>query len=241
MKSNRSIPYITTAQMVEVDRLMIEKYKIGLIQMMENAGRNLAELTIDKYLNSSYVNTVMILAGSGGNGGGALVCARHLHNRGVNVVACLTRDFSNEETVSAHQLRILQKLNIKIILPVMLDDQKDIDFLIDGVIGYNLKGKLSTQVTQIVDWANAQNSKILALDIPTGLESTTGNIYSKAIKADATMTLALPKTGMNNPSVKDYVGELYLADISVPLELYEEPSLNIKVSNIFENGQIIKL
>jgi len=82
MKLKSSIPFITTSQMIEVDRLMVEKYDIKLIQMMENAGRNLADLALEMFLNNSNDNTkvVVILAGTGGNGGGALVCARHLHN-----------------------------------------------------------------------------------------------------------------------------------------------------------------
>ena len=73
-KSKLQIPRITTAQMVEVDRLMIETYRIDLIQMMENAGRCLAILAVDQFLKKNIKQKkVIVLAGSGGNGGGALV------------------------------------------------------------------------------------------------------------------------------------------------------------------------
>jgi hypothetical protein len=77
------IGWLTEAQMIEVDRIMIEDLRIELIQMMENAGSNLAELVIELYAPES----VAVLAGSGGNGGGGLVAARHLSNRGVDVTA----------------------------------------------------------------------------------------------------------------------------------------------------------
>lgn len=79
----RKIPFLTTDQMREVDRAMIEDYGIQLIQMMENAGRNLAELARRRFLNSRPSGQkVIVLAGTGGNGGGGLVCARRLHNWG---------------------------------------------------------------------------------------------------------------------------------------------------------------
>ncbi|MEE8157916.1 MAG: NAD(P)H-hydrate epimerase, partial [Dehalococcoidia bacterium] len=80
------LPYLTTEQMREVDRLMIEEYGILLIQMMENAGRNLAHLARRRFLDGdSQGSRVLVLAGTGGNGGGGLVCARHLRNQGADV------------------------------------------------------------------------------------------------------------------------------------------------------------
>ena len=80
------LPFITTDQMREVDRAMVEDYGILLIQMMENAGRNLAHLARRRFLDSDCRGRrVVVLAGSGGNGGGGLVCARHLHNWGSTV------------------------------------------------------------------------------------------------------------------------------------------------------------
>ncbi len=72
------LPAITAEQMREVDRVMVDELDIQLLQMMENAGRNLADLAITRYHSS----TCTILVGPGGNGGGGLVAARHLHNRG---------------------------------------------------------------------------------------------------------------------------------------------------------------
>ncbi len=89
MKKN--IPYITTDQMREVDRAMIETFNIELVQMMENAGRNLAQLARKRFLNGDPGGkTITVLAGTGGNGGGGMVGARHLHNWGAIIKLILT-------------------------------------------------------------------------------------------------------------------------------------------------------
>ena len=82
-KYPHSVPYLTTEQMIEVDRAMMEDFKIELIQMMENAGRNLAHLARERFLEGDpRSRKVVVLAGTGGNGGGALVCARRLQTTG---------------------------------------------------------------------------------------------------------------------------------------------------------------
>ncbi|HEX9837777.1 MAG TPA: NAD(P)H-hydrate epimerase, partial [Anaerolineales bacterium] len=88
-----------------------------------------------------------------------------------------------------------------------------------------------------IRWANKQNTPILSLDTPSGLEATTGVAYEPTIRATTTMTLALPKQGLLNPEVKSHVGELYLADIGVPPELYL--TMGIKVSGLFDREELI--
>ncbi len=91
-KIDTKVPFITTEQMIEVDRVMIEDYHIDLVQMMENAGRNLAHLARQQFLDGYPQNkTIVVLAGRGGNGGGALVCARRLHNWGATVYVHLAK------------------------------------------------------------------------------------------------------------------------------------------------------
>lgn len=80
------VPSISTDQMIAVDRAMMDDYKTGLIQMMENAGRSLARLARARFMQGDPIaKNIVILAGSGGNGGGALVCARYFHNWGADV------------------------------------------------------------------------------------------------------------------------------------------------------------
>jgi len=219
-----NIPDLDTEQMIEVDRAMIEDYKIGLIQMMENAGRNLARLARLAFLEGDARNkNVVILAGSGGNGGGALVCARHLHNAGATVNVHLSKDPETFKGVPEHQLSVLQNMQV----PVSFTDDipsfsvsNQIDMIIDGLIGYSLSGAPRGRAAGLIDQANAHAAPVLSLDAPSGLDATTGHVHDPAIKADATMTLALVKRGLRQNA--PVVGDLYLADISVPPGLYSK-------------------
>ena len=238
------IPYLNTAQMVEVDRLMIEEYGIDLIQMMESAGRNLAHLARVRFLDGDpRGKRVVVAAGTGGNGGGALVCARRLSNWGADVRVVLTRPDENFAPVPAHQLAILRRMGMTV---VDAEDHaassgEQVDLIVDGIIGYSLSGTPRAAAAQLIRWADECGAPVLALDVPSGLDTTSGTVFDPAVRATATMTLALPKEGLRAPGAEDYVGELYLADISVPPSLYAEPSLGIEVGHLFAEGDIIRL
>ncbi len=233
-----SLPLLTTEQMIEVDRLMIEKYEIRLIQMMENAGRGLAILAKTKFLNNK--SKVAVLAGTGGNGGGALVCARRLISWGYKVDVFVSNP-NNMKDISGHQLAILKKMN------VLVHGAGDLcadryDLIIDGIIGYSLQGKPSGVVADMIRWSNEQETPVLSLDTPSGIDLTSGDIHDPVVRADATLTLALPKKGLYEKQVKPLRGMLYLADISVPPELYGQPTLGLEVvATIFQQGDIIRI
>lgn len=236
------IPYLTVEQMIEVDRLMTEDYKIELIQMMENAGRNLAHLARNRFFDGNpQGKQVVVLAGTGGNGGGALVCARRLHNYGAGLTICVTAPDDQFTPIPAHQLDILRRMNVTVIPHDDLPTLSEVDLVIDGIIGYSLKGAPRGTAGDMIRWANGASAPILSLDAPSGVDTTSGTVFDPAIQATATMTLALPKVGLRAPEAKPYVGELYLADISVPPELYQKSTLNLQVSTIFSSSDIIRL
>jgi NAD(P)H-hydrate epimerase len=236
------VPWLTTEQMMEVDRAMIEDYKIELIQMMENAGRNLAHLARLRFLDGDpRGKDVTVLAGAGGNGGGALVAARRLHNYGAHVRIFVTRRDAEFTPIPAHQLGILRRMGIDIARANALPPALATELILDGVIGYSLRGAPRGAAATLIRWANDQRAPILALDAPSGVDATTGAIYDPAIKATATMTLALPKAGLAAPGVGHHVGELYLADISVPPALYAGSALGLHVGPVFAKSDIVRL
>ena len=236
------IRYLTTDQMIEVDRAMIEDFKIELIQMMENAGRNLASLARERFLGGDPIGKrVVVLAGTGGNGGGALVAARRLHNWGAHVRVFVTKPASDFTPVPAHQLDILTRMKVSVSQAAGVVEERTPDVVLDGVIGYSLKGAPRGSASDLIRWANAQEAPILALDAPSGVDTTTGRVFDPAIRATATMTLALPKEGLRAPGVDEHVGELYLADISVPPSLYAEPALGLDVGPLFAQSDVVRL
>jgi NAD(P)H-hydrate epimerase len=240
---SKDVPYLTTEQMIEVDRAMMEDLRIELIQMMENAGRNLASLARQRFLDGEPIEKkVVVLAGTEGNGGGALVAARRLHNWGAQVRVFATKPIWDFAPVPAHQLDILNRMKVSVSQAEEVSEEgSNPDVILDGVIGYSLKGAPRGTAGELIRWANAQQAPILALDAPSGVDTTTGTVFDPAIRATATMTLALPKEGLRAPGVGERVGELYLADISVPPSLYAEPALGLSVGPLFAQEDVIRL
>lgn len=232
------IPTLTTSQMAEVDRLMIQEFKIELIQMMENAGRHLAVQARRMLEGSVDHHHIVVLCGGGNNGGGGMVAARNLHNWGADVHAEITGDESRLKDVPAQQWGILQAMGVPRVGSPDAATVKP-DLIIDAIIGYGLRGDPRGEPAKWIAWANAQDTPILALDTPSGLDTTTGLPGTPVINAAATLTLALPKVGLTTPQAKPHVGQLYLADISVPPELYQH--LGLDIGPLFASNPIIAI
>jgi NAD(P)H-hydrate epimerase len=210
--------------MAEIDRIMIEDMGITLLQMMENAGRSLADLARELFTPKS----VSILAGSGGNGGGGLTAGRHLHNLGVEVTVSLSSDHLGE--AAAHQSGTLRQMGI----PFSEEPVLDADLVIDAMVGYSLTGELSGKANE---WAStlAGQTPVLSLDIPSGLD-TSGGRSKSGVTATATLTLCLPKVGLRDATA---TGDLYLADISVPASVVAHVTSD--PAPPFEQGRILHI
>jgi NAD(P)H-hydrate epimerase len=230
------IPTLTAQQMAKVDRLMIEEYGILLDQMMENAGRNLAELARRMLGGKIAGRRVVVLCGSGNNGGGGMVAARHLFNWGSHVQIKIVVTLIRLKGTPAHQWKILEAMGFE---STREPELAEADLIVDALIGYGLVGAPRNPQAVWIERVNASNRPVLALDTPSGLNVTNGNPGNPCIRAAATLTLALPKTGLLAAQARPYVGDLYLADISVPTGLYRH--LGLEVGNLFVDDTILKL
>lgn len=239
-KPRGDVPWLTVEQMIEVDRAMVEDFGIALEQMMESAGRCLAEVARRRFLGGDAAYThVTVLAGSGGNGGGAMVAARRLHGWGASMHVCLTRGSEELEGVPRRQCAILDEIGISV--TVGPHDEAGDDLVVDGLIGYSLAGAPRGCAAELIEWANAAEAPVLALDVPSGLELSTGVRRDPCITAAGTVTLALPKEGLRAEGAAEMVGELYLADIGVPRELYEREPLGLPVGGVFAQSDVVRL
>jgi NAD(P)H-hydrate epimerase len=227
------VPAVTTNQMIEIDRIAMEETGPNLFQMMENAGRNLAELSIKTLGNSWDKSEILILAGTGGNGGGGICAARHLANKGAKVEVCIT-DVENLKEVPAYQMHILKSTSTKIISIKDLQNENP-DLIIDAIIGYSLSGKPKGSSAEMIEWASKKLGVRISLDVPSGVNATSGEVTGTFINPDLTMTLALPKTGL----IPVVTGDLYLADIGIPAKVYEK--LKIDYQPPFEEKYYVKL
>ncbi len=238
------IPYITTEQMREVDRAMIDDFGITLLQMMENAGRNLADVVIQTELGGNpQGRRVVVTAGPGGNGGGGLVAARHLHNHGCEVLVVLV---GPEERISGavhHQLNILRNSGVAIEFAGVGQKSSfigDAEVVIDALFGYSLSGPPREPAASLIRLINESNTPVVSNDVPTGIDTTSGTVHEPAIRATATVTIALPKTGLLSSDAKLLIGDLYLSDIAVPPELYRAMP-NVSVPTIFASSHVVKM
>jgi NAD(P)H-hydrate epimerase len=231
------VPAVTADQMREIDRIAVADFGLGILQMMENAGRNLALSVLDM-LDSEEAPPqaasgnvgpgrrpdVTILAGSGGNGGGGLCCARHLHNRDFRISVLLSKDPQELRGAAVHQLRILRAAGIE---PVELVEAEGVlrrsRIVVDALIGYSLRGAPRGRAAELIDRCNEHAARVLSLDLPSGLDATTGDAPGMVVQPERTLTLALPKTGL-----RDVQGELYLADIGIPPEMYRALDLSFE-------------
>jgi NAD(P)H-hydrate epimerase len=239
------VPAVTAEQMREVDRIAVEEFGLGILQMMENAGRNLALNVMDMLDfvgTTSVVGEVTVLAGAGGNGGGGLCCARHLHNRGFKVWVVLERDPRMLRGAAANQLNILQAAGLQPADPTesasgdpsYKDMMRRSQIVVDALIGYSLRGAPQGKAAELIDLCNQHAARVLSLDVPSGLHATTGATPGLVVHPERTLTLALPKTGLQRVA-----GELYLADIGIPPEVYHRLGLSFELP--FDKSYWIRL
>jgi NAD(P)H-hydrate epimerase len=226
-----SLPWLSVAQMREVDRLMIDEFAIALEQMMENAGRNLALLARHLLGGDARARRVLVLAGSGGNGGGGLAAARHLLVAGADVGVVLAKP-ERLAPATRRQHEILARLGVP-----TSTDQRPAELLVDALLGYGQQGPPSGEIARLI--GEATSAPVLALDVPSGLELETGRLHEPHIRAAATLTLALPKEGLRAGDAADVVGDLYLGDISVPSAVYER--LGLSFSSPFGRSPLVKV
>jgi NAD(P)H-hydrate epimerase len=208
------VPAVTTEQMKELDRIAMEETGPNLFQMMENAGRNLAQVAIEMLGRAWQTARIVVLAGPGGNGGGGICGARHLANRSGRVALVLS-DPDHLRDVPAMQRKIFYQTQGREIEISRIAEQRP-DLIVDALIGYSLKATPRGVAADLIRWANGIGAPILALDVPSGVDSTTGETSGVAITPERTMTLALPKTGLFRATT----GDLCLADIGIPEGAY---------------------
>jgi NAD(P)H-hydrate epimerase len=218
MKAKNSITFISSREMRALET-NAEYFGISLLQLMENAGRNVAQ---EVMLRFPKAKKIAIFCGLGGNGGDGFVAARHLLTAGYGVTVILvgkTRDINHEAALK--NWLILQPLQDKVSLIEIIDSSSiprvSADIVIDALLGTGTKGQLKPPASQVVDYINSLKAFKLSIDVPTGVDSDTGEVLGTAVKADLTVTFHKGKIGLNE--AKNYVGELVVKDIGLPTKI----------------------
>lgn len=196
---------ITGKEMMVVDT-NCQYYGLSSLQLMENAGRGLAEEIKRRFDGGK----VTIYAGLGNNGGDAFVAARFLPNFDVKVML-LGRSTDVKSDIARRNLSILKTcgVNITEIRDSSMLQKDDSDVIIDGMLGTGVKGRLRDPYATAVEIINSSSGYVVSVDVPTGLDPDTGD-YHTFVKSDLTITFHKMKPGLKK------AGEVIVKSIGIP-------------------------
>ena len=212
----RRVPAVTVAEMRQIDRIAIEQSGPTLLQMMEHAGTDLALSALEMLGPDWREARILVLAGTGGNGGGGVCAARHLANRGAQVtVITITRPAAADGALG-QQLLALGEAPAQVLTWDEAFDASAADLIIDAVVGYSLDGAPRARQMALIRASQAVGVPVLSLDVPSGVDADSGEAPGVVVRPTRTLTLALPKVGLTEANA----GELWLADLGIPPGVY---------------------
>jgi NAD(P)H-hydrate epimerase len=212
-------PLPTPEEMAHWDKMCMDTYGPSGAILMENASRE-AYHVLAKNFGSLKGRSAVVFAGSGNNGGDAFALARQLWNHGVKVMILHTKDRDKYSGDSAYHMDLALRLDIPCLyLPdYHLDFLRKIDIVVDGLLGTGFEGPLRKEFQTWIKAINklGQNSFVLSLDIPSGINGTTGIPSPIAVNADVTVTFEAAKLGLFLPPSKEFIGKLEIKKIGIP-------------------------
>ncbi len=218
--------YLSREEVRALDRRAIEEFGLPGVILMENAGRGAAELLVSFGVHG----LVVVCCGKGNNGGDGFVIARHLDNRGITVrVLLFTRpeDLTGDAAIN-YQIIARAGLPIAIHAANPVDDRAvrgelaTAEWVVDALFGTGLTGPLRKPFDQIIAAINDSPARVLAVDIPSGLDCDTGKPLGPTVRAHHTATFVAMKKGFANPEAQQWLGQSHVIDIGAPRRLVEQ-------------------
>lgn len=213
---------VTAQEMAELDRRTIEEIGIPGVVLMENAARG-ALAFFEHIVPDLTQRRLVVLAGTGNNAGDGFVLARLLLCRGASVRVVCLRPAERLRGDALINYRILENLGLR---PYHWDETadfssqfatvRDADIIIDAILGTGLSNPVQGLYRDVIEAVNALEKPVLAVDVPSGLDATTGKILGAAVRATATATFGLPKLGQRIAQGDALVGTLHVVDIGIP-------------------------
>ena len=205
-----------------LDRWAIEKVGIPSLALMENAGRGVAQ-EIYKKLKNRKKSSVVVMCGTGNNGGDGFVAARYLLNWGFKPRVFLVGTSRALKSDALINYRVAKSLKIKVKPIIGLDTSlkrslQSADLIVDAIFGVGLNRLIQEPYSGIIQAINAQGSYVIAVDIPSGLDGTTGKIYGICVKANMTVSFSALKKGFFKNDGPFYTGRHVVVDIGIPLK-----------------------
>ncbi|MBW1743527.1 MAG: NAD(P)H-hydrate dehydratase [Deltaproteobacteria bacterium] len=219
---------VTAQQMKDMDRLTIESFGIPGIVLMENAARGTTDALFRHFPNVRDLK-VGVAAGHGNNGGDGFVIARYLAGANVPVDVYLLSKRKKVKGDAAANLKLLDRMKVRVheVTDVTRfesyqDAMKSCDLWIDAMLGTGLTSDVRGLFKEMILFLNALQKPILAVDIPSGLDSDTGKPRGCCVQATVTVTFGLPKIGHVVLPGSEFVGKLEVVDIGIPPVVIDE-------------------
>lgn len=218
----RGSKFLTAKQVKDIDIKARNIWGISTLVLMENAGRQVADETF-RVIKGKQKAKIAVFCGKGNNGGDGFVAARHLLVKGISpdiFLAGRVYDVTNEARAN---LEILLKLKQRIIevdgenLHSVKNKISKYDLIIDALLGVGLSGEVRGIYRDLIGIINISKAYILSVDIPSGLDATTGRILGCCVKADRTVTFVAKKRGMILDNGPKYCGRVIVKDLGIPL------------------------
>jgi NAD(P)H-hydrate epimerase len=213
---------LTRNQMRDLDRRAIEEFGVPGIVLMENAGRGAAELLLR--LGAS--GPVHIVCGKGNNGGDGFVIARHLDLRGIPTVIHLCSDPTSlsGDAATNYQIAVKSRLHIQVftVIEALAKQLAEADWIVDALFGTGVTGPVKAPYDEIIECMNRSGVRILAVDLPSGMDADTGQPMGSTVRASHTVTMAAVKQGFAAPGASDWTGKVHIVGIGAPRCLIEE-------------------
>lgn len=208
---------LTRQQVRDVDQHALALYGILGLVLMENAGRNAAELLISLGVRGR----VVICCGKGNNAGDGFVIARHLENWGVDVLVLLSGSPSALVGDAAVNFQVIQRAGTPICLsPTDWSvELTTADWIVDALLGTGTQGQVREPFVSVINAINQAQRKVFAVDLPSGLDCDTGMPLGCCVRADHTATFVARKTGFDLPDAGKWTGTIHVVDIGVPRAL----------------------
>tara|TARA_S200000501_G_scaffold371591_1_gene414969 strand:- start:8545 stop:10077 length:1533 start_codon:yes stop_codon:yes gene_type:complete len=207
--------HLTREQSIELEKASEKESGITGEILMRNAGREIKQVALTMVRENSNPK-IFIICGKGNNGGDGFAAAIELFKENIFVSIHYIGLWEEVNGVSKtfYDRCIKLKISISYGLPILY--LKKPDLIIDALFGTGLNRSIDGDIAQLIDWINLSNTKVLSIDIPSGLDSNNGYVLSKSVKADTTLTMGAPKIGMNIGSGAKYSGNIIIADIGFP-------------------------
>jgi len=226
---------VTAETMRRLDRKTIEEAGVPGVVLMENAGRGAVAEILRSYPRIPG-GKAAVVAGRGNNGGDGFVIARYLINRGIAVTVFLLASPEGVRGDARGNLDILLRMKADIreingqdAWKAARPELSACGLIVDAIFGTGLSSDVSGLVREVINDINGSGIPVVSVDLPSGLHADTGEVLGACVKADLTVTFALPKVGLCIYPGAHYAGRVIVVDISIPAALIEEEGINDRV------------